>query len=144
MIDQSQLDFEKYKDGNNELGFYTFYYEMLVKWLQEPVRYNVLLDFKKDCGYGHKDVLARCLRHKIASGATLAGVHTIDSAETPLAQLADLLTGAVAASWCGLEAGKPKAELAEHIAASAGMSGLKAYSLSPQFEKLNIFKISLR
>lgn len=144
VIDQQKLDYACHKEDDDELGFYTFYYEMLIKWLQQPVTYNILLDFKKNRGYGHTDTLKKCLNHKVPLGGHISGVHCINSAETPLAQLADLLVGATAASWCGLRADSPKAELAAHIAQGVGMNSLRVSSLSPAFRKINIFKIALQ
>jgi hypothetical protein len=144
VVEQNGLNFEKFKDGDEELGFYTFYFEMLVKWMIEPVPYLLLLDFKKNKGADHYTVLRRCLEHKIPTGATLRGVHVIDSRDSPLAQLSDLLVGAVAASWCGIADQSPKAELAAYIAGKAGRSSLKVASASPGFAKFNIFKIWLQ
>ena len=56
VVDKSQLDLDQFKDGDPELGFYTFYYELLVKWITKPVPYNLLLDFKKNKGQAHYHV----------------------------------------------------------------------------------------
>lgn len=144
VVEQAKLKYDQFKDGDEELGFYTFYYEMLIKWLNQPLPYNLLLDFKKNRGADHYQVLASCLKSKIPAGATIRGVNIIHSAESPLAQLADLLIGAVAASWCGLVPGSPKADLAAYIAQKAGKMSLRQASLGPGFTKLNIFKIELQ
>lgn len=144
VVDQAKLKYDEFKDGDEELGFYTFYYEMLIKWLNQPVPYNLLLDFKKNRGADHYQVLGNCLKSKIPAGTTIRGMNIIHSAESPLAQLADVLIGAVAASWCGLAPGTPKAELAAYIAQKAGKLSLRQASLSPAFNKLNIFKIELQ
>ncbi len=144
VVEQAKLKYDEFKDGDEELGFYTFYYEMLIKWLKEPVPYNLLLDFKKNRGANHYQVLKQCLQNKIPAGTTIKGVNIIHSEESPIAQLADLLIGAVAASWCEMSAGTPKAELAAYIAQKAGKLSLRNESLSPAFTKFNIFKIALQ
>lgn len=144
VVEQSKLNYALHKEGNEELGFYTFYYEMLIKWLKYPGGYNLLLDFKKNREYGHFSVLRRCLDWRVPAGVKIKGLNSIDSADSPLAQVADILTGAVAASWCGIDPQSPKAELANYIASKTGKESLRQISLSPQFEKLNIFKINLQ
>lgn len=144
IVEQAKLDYALHKEGNAELGFYTFYYEMLVKWLEPDRSYNLLLDFKKNKGYGHLETLQRCLQTGAPLGARVTGVHSIDSADSPLAQLSDILTGATAASWCGIQASTPKAELAAHIAKETGKQSLRLTSNYPKHEKLNIFNINLR
>jgi hypothetical protein len=138
------LNYDQFKEGDEELGFYSFYYEMLIKWLHQPVAYNLLLDFKKNKGADHYQVLARCLKHKMPVGATLSGLNVIDSATSPLAQLADILIGATAATWCDAPTDRPKGQLAAYIAQKAGRSSLKIVDTSPSFAKLNVFKIDLR
>ena len=144
LVEQAKLDYAKFKEGDDELGFYTFYYEMLIKWLHQPVAYNLLLDFKKNKGADRYQLLERCLKHKMPVGATLSGLNVIDSADSPLAQLADILIGATAATWCDSPLARPKGRLATYIAQKAGRSSLKIVDTSPVFSKLNIFKIDLR
>ncbi len=144
LVGHDGLDYEKFHSEDEELGFYKFYYEMLVKWMQEPIPYLLLLDFKKNKGTDRYAVLRKCLERKSGNGATIRGVHVIDSRDSPLAQLADLLVGAVAASSCGIPPGSPKADLADYIATCAGKTSLKIASSSPAFSKFNIFKIRLQ
>jgi len=144
LAEQAKLDYAKFKEGDDELGFYTFYYEMLIKWLHQPLAYNLLLDFKKNKGADRYQVLERCLKHKMPVGATLSGLNVINSADSPLAQLADILIGATAATWCDSPPERPKGRLATYIAQKAGRSSLKIVDTSPVFSKLNIFKIELK
>jgi hypothetical protein len=144
LVEQAKLKYGQFKDGDGELGFYTFYYEMLVKWLRLPVVYNLLLDFKNNKAADRHQVLERCLKHKVPAGTTLSGVHVIDSADSPLAQLADILIGATAATWCDAPADRPKGRLAAYIAQKAGRNSLNVVDASPVFSKINLFKIDLQ
>lgn len=144
LVEQAKLKYAQFKGGDEELGFYTFYFEMLIKWLQQPGAYNLLLDFKNNKGADRYQVLERCLRHKLPPGTTLSGVHVINSADSPLAQLTDILIGAAAATWCDAPADRPKGRLAAYIARKAGRSSLKIVDASPAFSKLNLFKIALQ
>ena len=104
-VEKATLDHAIDIDGNAELGFYKFYYEMLIELMVPPHRYLVLLDFKTNKGADRFGDLRRVLKNNLPSGASLSDLTINDSFQSPLAQLADLLTGCVTAAWCGL---KPK------------------------------------
>lgn len=144
VVEQARLKYEQFKGGDEELGFYSFYFEMLNKWLHLPVPYNLLLDFKKNKGADHYQVLQRCLTKKVPNGTTIKGVRMINSADSPLAQLSDILIGATAASWCGIPTGTPKADLAAYIAKHSQRDSLTVIDPKPLFSKLNIFRIDLQ
>jgi len=143
VVDQSKVDLKRFHDGDWELGFYKFYYQMLKAWVLKGNDYLVLLDFKQNKLMSRYDDLRRILRRRAAgASATIHDLTVIDSVQTPLAQLCDILTGAVAASCC-VDVRSAKADLAGHIAARAGLSSLRLSSLSPAFSKFNIFRIRL-
>lgn len=144
VVDQARLDLVRFHGGDRELGFYKFYYEMLIKWLTKDNQYLILLDFKQNKGADRYTTLRTVLERKLKGIAWVTDLTVIDSRQAPLAQLCDLLTGAVAASWCkDLEATRPKAVLARHIAAGLGVEGLSFASPTSDFEKFNIFRIEL-
>lgn len=143
VIEKSRLNYQEFQDGDDELGYYKFYYEMLIKWLQRPGQHAVLLDFKKNKEFDRYKVLQRCLDARLPQGAVLKSLNVIHSHDTPLAQIVDLLTGATAAKWSGVQAGSPKAEFIKHIELKRG-SSLTAINSSPAFSKFNLFKINLR
>jgi hypothetical protein len=77
VLDNSMLD-AAFHDGDSELGFYKFYYELLEKWIHPAQgEYNILLDFKqnKDAGR-HKDLL-QVLRNRF-SQAAIVDVNVVD------------------------------------------------------------------
>ena len=144
VVDQSKLDVARYHGGDRELGFYKFYYEMLIKWLTKDNQYLILVDFKQNRGADRYTTLRTVLERKLKGIAWITDLTVIDSRQSPLAQLCDILTGAVAASWCqDLETSRPKALLAQHIAGRLGRSSLRFVSPAPDFEKFNIFRIAL-
>ena len=143
LVDQTQLKMEQFHGGDRELGFYKFYYEMLVKWLEDGNQYLVLLDFKQNKGADRYTTLRKFLEHRVLGRAWIADLTVIDSHVAPLAQLADLLTGATAAAWCGVPAGTPKAALVEHIGALRRCP-LTVATGGPRFQKFNVFKIELQ
>jgi hypothetical protein len=144
VVDQTKVDANRFHGGDRELGFYKFYYEMLIKWLLAGNQYVILLDFKQNTGAGRYTTLRTVLERKLKGVAWIGDLTVIDSCQAPLAQLCDLLTGAVAASWCdGLAAEGPKQALAQHVASGLSKASLKFQSASPAFEKFNVFRIDL-
>ena len=143
LVDQAPLKLEKFHDGDRELGFYKFYYEMLVKWLLPGNEYLILLDFKQNKGADRYKMLRKVLDQKVLGQAWISDLTVIDSHETPLAQLADLLTGASAAAWCAPRIGSPKSELIDYIGRRRG-AGLTSPTNGPGMTKFNLFKIELQ
>jgi hypothetical protein len=146
VVDQSRVDLARYHQGDNELGFYKFYYEMLEKWILPGNRYEILLDHKENRDPERYPTMRKILHNRAAKvGARIEGLDTVRSDEEPGVQICDLLTGAIAAACCeDLRPDSPKAQLAAHIARRAGFLSLKNSSLSPKFSKFNVFRIELR
>jgi hypothetical protein len=146
VVDQSRVDLARYHQGDNELGFYKFYYEMLEKWILPPNEYVILLDHKENRDKNRYPTMLRFLQNRaLKVGARIAGLEDVNSKHEPLVQVCDVLTGAISASCCeDLRPDSPKAALAAHIARRAGFLNLKNSSLSPRFSKFNVFRIELR
>lgn len=142
VVDQSKVDVYRFHAGDRELGFYKFYFEMLEKWIEPGSRYLVLLDFKRDEGADRHGTLRRVLENTTKGKAWIDDLTVIDSHESPLAQLNDLLTGAVAATWCGLRQGGAKEKLTAYITKRRGAS-LKTATAGPGLCKFNLFAIEL-
>lgn len=127
---------------DSELAFYKFYYEMLEKWLEERAEYLILLDYKQNRGAERYTTLRRYLEQHLRGFSWISDLTVIDSRESPLAQLCDVLTGAVAAAYNGVRPESPKEALIRHIADKAGFSALRT-STGLAARKFNIFKIDL-
>lgn len=145
IIDQDTVDYDNFHEGDMELGFYKFYYEMLEKWLLAGNDYNILLDFKNNSDATRLPVLRRMVENYCgARGATVSNLSSIDSRQSNLSQVCDLLTGALSADANGLSTGSPKHELIQYMANRRGVSPLSARSSSPAMGKFNVFRIALR
>ena len=144
VVEQARLDTDRFHKGDRELGFYKFYYQMLMPWVLQGNEYLILLDYQKNKGSDRYQTLRRVLDNKLKGTAWISDLTVINSRETPLAQLADILTGAVAACWCGNPPDTAKAKLAEFIALKGNMSSLRTISPSPGQSKINIFRIHLK
>ena len=142
VVDQSKVDVRRFHGGDRELGFYKFYFDMLEKWIEPGNRYLILLDFKRNKGADRHGTLRRVLENKSKGKAWIDDLTVIDSRESPLAQLNDLLTGSVAATWCELKPSGAKEQLSAYVAARRGAS-LKTATASPAICKFNLFAIAL-
>lgn len=142
LVDQTKVNLAKFHGNDRELGFYKFYFEMLEKWLLPGHRYLILLDYKRNKGADRYTTLRRVLENATKGKAWIDDLTVIDSHQSPLAQICDLLTGATAASWCELKPDGPKFELARYIGIKRG-AALKTVTGGPGMTKFNIFSIHL-
>lgn len=143
LVDHAAINYARFHRGDQEFGFYAFYYHMLTKWLVEDSSYIIVLDHKVNSEPGRYAQLEHRLRQALPESTHLRTVTVANSRESRLAQLADLLTGAVTAAWCETPGGTPKAELQSYIAECVGVPSLRTASLSPAFTKFNVFRINL-
>ncbi len=143
IVDQSRVQLKKFHHDDSELAFYKFYYEMLEKWLQTGNEYLILLDYKNNRGADRYMKLKECLENKLRGRAHIRDLTVINSKETPLAQLCDVMVGAVAAANNGTKKSSAKEDLADYIKTRAGLANL-CRSTAPAAEKFNIFKMDLR
>jgi len=143
VVEQAKIKLEKYHGKDRELAFYKFYYEMLEKWLQPGNEYLILLDNKNNRGADRYVTLKIYLERYLRGKAWIRDLTIINSKETPLAQLCDVMVGAVAAANNGTKRGSAKDDLTNYIAMRAGLETLcKSTALTA--EKFNIFKMDLR
>ena len=145
IVNQKKADYNTFHNGDKELGFYKFYYEMLEKWLFSKCSYNILLDYKNNSNQARLPVLREVLTNfgeprKIE----IRNLTSIDSQQSNLAQLCDILTGAVSADANSIQSGSPKSNLIKHMSTLRKISPLSERSFSPEMEKFNIFRIALQ
>jgi len=135
IIDTSQLDHRTYNKGDKELGFYKFYYQLLLHSFGRKYcrpggddRFLVHLD-ERNSSY-KLGTLKVVLNHGMnkKAGIDTAPFHAVeprDSKQSELLQIADILLGAVGYQKNGyhlLVGAKPsKVELAAYIAEKAGL-----------------------
>ena len=144
VVKHSDLDYDKFHGNDKELGFYKFYYELLWHWMLPGGEYLVLLDFKQNKEANRYQELRKVLTSKLCGVAVISDLTVVDSKESPLVQLCDLLTGATAAAWCNdLPLESPKRELIDYISKKRACP-LSICSPSSSLSKINIFKIQLQ
>lgn len=141
VIDTSKLDVAKFHDNDNELGFYKFYYQLLVHKISILHTYNIFCDYKSNRVPCRLIDLQDCLRNK-KHFQTINTVQSIQSEHSVAIQLTDILTGAVSAKFNGqLGSSSPKMKIIERI------ETLKKGPICPttsKIKKFNVFKIQLQ
>jgi len=141
VVDKRIVDLARYHDGDQELGFYKFYYQLLVHWLEDGNQYQIFLDFKSNRRRDRLQDLRICLASSRPS-ADIRAVQATRSDESVMIQAADVFTGLVSSCLNGTVAeGGPKSELIHSVESKIG-GGIKA--TGPWETKFNIFVIQPR
>jgi hypothetical protein len=145
VVDKSRIDLGTYHDGDPELAFYKFYYEMLHQKMEGDNKYYLFLDFMKNQRKKRLHDLKQVLNYKLGSGMKdICQIQALDSKTNDLIQLTDILTGATGYAWNDLSGSAAKLSLCDHIARFMGKSSLKYASSSKYADnKFNIFKINI-
>lgn len=98
LIESKTIDNFRFNDKDAELGFYKFYYQLLHHWIFDFNNYDIFLDYKINRDKGRLKKLKKVL---LASNLTseIDQLQALPSHESVAIQLADILTGLVAAKF---------------------------------------------
>lgn len=152
VVDKSRVDVERYHDGDSELAFYKFVYQLLKARITDNYKYYLIFDFKPNKTRDRLKILRGFLDASIyvdhANTAVIKHMQGYDSKENVLLQVADLFTGAVAYAYnnqtnseIGFE-DRLKNRLTKYIASKLDKETL-AFRSSRSEKKFNIFAIDL-
>lgn len=142
VIDAIEVDDEKHNDSDHELGYYKFYYQLLYHWIDINNNYYIFTDFKTN-----KD---RKRLHELRRITNLGKrkecvdiLQAINSKESAILQLQNILMGAVAYKYNFGAVGKSEAknEVIKHV------EKYLKHDIMPTTKncrKFNVFKISLK
>jgi len=138
VADKNGLSHEKFHQTHDE-WYYKMYYLLLRQMLNPPTQYKIYLDIKDTRGGDKiiklKDILNSTLY--MFYDETVLGIQQINSKESEIIQLADLLIGALAYVNRELTASDAKINIVKHIINKSGIS--LTSTTSKNDEKLNIF-----
>ena len=139
-VEHEKVNLFQFHDGDQELGFYKFYYQMLHHWILDFNEYAVFCDYKSNRVRSRLPELARCLSYANLS-SEIVNVQAIRSRESVLMQTADVFTGIAAARLNNnLRAGSAKWELVTHLEQALGKKIDATYRSEKKF---NVFVIDL-
>jgi len=142
IIDNHQVDHKRFSRGNEEIGFYKFYYQLLLHSFgkrycrtQENDRFIVHLDYRTTSYSLNtlKVVLNRGMKKKYSiETSPFVSIEPRDSKKSELIQINDILLGAVGFQKNGYDllasTRDSKKELARYIAQQAGLPNLQSNS----------------
>lgn len=138
VVDCNILDHDRFNSGDAELGFYKFYYQMLIHWLKPSFAYHIYLDWQQNRIQTRFINLRDALKRKLLGRTRIECLEPVSSHQLPLIQLTDLLTGAVGYAWNNRTTSETKVSFCNDLAQSAGLDTLRR-STNLNAEKFNIF-----
>lgn len=131
--------------ADEEDGFYIVYHQLLYHWLVSGNSYYVYLDRKKNSGQRRIDVLKAKTEQYMPSGCRLVCMEEVESRESVLVQMADLLIGCMGFEWNSHtdltkhpDASPFKVELCRYLAKRLGRPSLR-FSTWATEPKFNVF-----
>lgn len=138
VMDAEKVDLERFHGSDQELGFYKFYYQLIFHWLHWNNQYSVYLDFKKNKEHDRLTVLKDILNR--ASMAEVVNLQALESKQSVLIQLADVLMGAVGYKFNSYNTSEAKLKVVEMI---EDRIGHEIRSTQKNESKFNVFQIIL-
>lgn len=140
IIESSKIDNNVFNNGDAELGFYKFYYQLINHWITENNEYRIFLDHKINANKDRVNELGKILQNSNIN-ANVKYAQAIHSHESVAIQLADILTGIVFAKFNKNTTSQAKLELIELVEKHL----CKEIQETRRFEeKFNVFNINLR
>lgn len=118
IADKQRLDHVQYNQGDEELGFYKLYYQLLVHWLKPQNAYYLYLDWQQNKTQGRFSTLRDILRRKLSGRAAIRCLEPVGSKNIPMIGLADLLIGAVGYRWNGRDTSRTKVDFCDELSRS--------------------------
>jgi hypothetical protein len=138
VVDCNVLDHDRFNFGDEELGFYKLYYQMLIHWLKPSSAYHIYLDWQQNKVQTRFISLRDALKRKLLGRTRIECLEPVSSHQMPLIQLTDLITGAVGYAWNDQRGSETKVRFCDDLARSVGLATLKT-STALSAEKFNIF-----
>jgi hypothetical protein len=138
IADKSQLRHQDFNQTHNE-WYYKMYYLLLKQKLNPPESYKIYIDIKDTVGGSKIRKLEEILKHILFSfyDETVLGLQQINSKESELLQMVDVIIGAISYENRNIKTSNAKLTVINRIMEKSG-SNLK-YSTSLFEEKFNIF-----
>jgi len=139
VIEKEKVNLVKYHCSDAELGFYKFYYQLLHHWIDDFNEYSIFLDNKTNRVSQRQKFLKECLKKSNPSSGIL-NLQSLKSHQVLMIQIADLLTGAVAAKFNNNIRSQAKKDVVKYLEEKQGRK------IAPTVRdevKFNIFKIDL-
>ena len=143
VIDASKVRNNVFNENNQELGYYKFYYQLLSHWASWGNHYRVFTDQKTNRDKKRLQELRRILNTQFPVSNTFESIQAIDSKESLILQMQNILMGAVGYKYNfhGEGSSYAKEQVVAKIESRLGRKIGKTY---PSEQKFNVFEIALR
>ena len=153
VLDRHAIDYKKFHDSNEELGFYKFLYFFLSRNIQKDRQYKeiedvyqIFMDHRREDEVGKlsdlKDFINLYFGHRSDSSVVRNIESVPDSHDSPEIQLIDILLGATGYCWEGFETSPVKLDLIHHICKVFGVGSLNKPTQYLTY-KFNIWEFKL-
>lgn len=141
VVESDKVDNIKFNNADAELGFYKFYYQLLHHWIYDFNIYSIFVDLKVN----RDKTRVKTLENKLDLAnltSDIKFIQSLPSHESAGIQLADFITGLVAAKFNKEIVSEAKKGLIKYIEETYLN---KEISHTPKYEeKFNVFKINLQ
>ena len=138
-VDREAMNLDLH-DGDAELGFYKFYYQVLHHWILDQNEYTIFCDLKHNRDRTRLATLKRVLNNANRT-SIIRDIQSLPSPEVVLLQFCDVLLGAASARMNAFDnLGQAKENVIAHLESRLG----RQLRPTPRAEeKFNIFRIRL-
>lgn len=139
-VDRRQFNGD-WHQGDNELGFYKFYYQALHHWILDFNHYRIFCDVKTNRDLTRLHILKDCLNNANMT-ARVTDIQALPSQQVALIQLTDLLLGMASARLNNsLHDNSPKAQLVNYLEKKLNRRIAPTHRGENKF---NVFRINLQ
>lgn len=142
VIDANEVDNDTYNESDHELGYYKLYYQLVVHWINSGERYYLFTDYKTNKDKFRLQKLKKILNNSCGTECVEV-VQSIDSKESLLLQLQNVLMGAVGYKFNYGDDGNSLAKK-EVVKKIETYLGHEIIPTGRDYKKFNIFKINFR
>jgi hypothetical protein len=142
VIDTNLLDYRAFHKGDQELGFYKFYYQLVSRNIKPENLYWLYTDERTNRKKNRLEVLKIVTNHywmKQANVEPLRSVEPRCSHDEDFLQLADVLLGALGYTWNMSKNSPAKMNLITHITKRLNWTSLRV-ATSPSSTRFNIWQ----
>ncbi len=141
-VEGDKVDLVRFHESDAELGFYKFYYQMIVHWILDFNEYRIFCDEKTNRAGDRLRTLGKVLNCANISSKVVS-VQALPSNEVLIIQLVDLLLGIASSRFNEtMKQGTVKERLVRYLENRLGIQSLQPTGKWEQ--KFNIFKINLQ
>jgi hypothetical protein len=140
-IDSDKINLVKFHESDAELGFYKFYYQMLVHWILDFNEYRIFCDEKTN-RIGNRLRILRYFLNCSNITSSVVSIQALPSTEVLLLQFTDFLLGMASSRMNNaIREGSTKDRIIRHLENGLGINRLSPTTKGDR--RFNIFKINL-